>query len=163
MSANHGLEPVGSADHVQGSSTANVTLVEYGDYQCSFCGEAYQIIKRIQNRLGTPLRFVFRNFPMAEAHPFATAAAEMAEAAALQDKFWQTHDMLYEHQDALEPDNLFEYARHLHLDMTKLKAALTSSTVIERVSGDFIGGTKRGERYAVFFHQRRTFRRRLDS
>jgi len=79
--------PVGPADHAQGAATAPVTLVEYGDYQCPYCGEAYPIVKKVQKRLGAKLRFVFRNFPLAEAHPFATGAAEMAEAAALQDKF----------------------------------------------------------------------------
>ncbi|MGD0866244.1 MAG: thioredoxin domain-containing protein, partial [Rhizomicrobium sp.] len=96
--------PVGPADHAQGAATAPVTLVEYGDYQCPYCGEAYPIVKKVQKRLGAKLRFVFRNFPLAEAHPFATGAAEMAEAAALQDKFWQMHDALYEHQDELEPE-----------------------------------------------------------
>src|SRR5579864_1358377 len=101
------LKPtVGSTDHVQGERDAPVTLVEYGDYQCPYCGQAYPIVKRLQKRLGSQLRFVFRNFPLAEAHPFAMAAAEMAEAAALQGKFWQMHDSLYEHQDALEPERL---------------------------------------------------------
>ena len=79
--------PVGAADHIQGPANAGVTLVEYGDYECPHCGRAYPIVKRVQARLGERMRFAFRNFPLAEAHPHATAAAELAEAAALQGKF----------------------------------------------------------------------------
>jgi protein-disulfide isomerase len=141
----HGLKPpVGPSDHVEGPADAPVSLVEYGDYQCPYCGEAYPIVKQVQKRLGAKLRFVFRNFPLAEAHPFATGAAEMAEAAALQDKFWQMHDMLYEHQDALDSDSLVEHARHLHLDMAKLKTTLGSSAVAEHVRSDFMSGVRSG-------------------
>jgi protein-disulfide isomerase len=136
--------PVGSADHVQGKPDAPVTLVEYGDYQCPYCGQAYPIVKRIQKRLSSRLSFVFRNFPLAEAHPFAMGAAEMAEAAALQDKFWQMHDSLYEHQDALEPKSLVDYAKHLHLDMGKLKTDLASPEVGNRVRSDFSSGVRSG-------------------
>src|SRR5712671_3417123 len=93
--------PVTPADHIQGDEKAPLTLVEYGDYECSYCGMAYPIVKRVQSHLGDKLRFVFRNFPLAQAHPHALGAAEFAEAAALQGKFWEMHDMLYEHQAAL--------------------------------------------------------------
>ena len=136
--------PVGASDHAQGSAGAPVTLVEYGDYQCPYCGAAYPIVKRIQKRLGDKLRFVFRNFPLAEAHPFATGAAEAAEAAALQDRFWQMHDALYEHQNALDPASLLEYARDLRLDLGKLESALRSPQVIERVRSDFMSGVRSG-------------------
>jgi protein-disulfide isomerase len=136
--------PVSSTDHAQGKPDAPVTLVEYGDYQCPYCGQAYPIVKRIQKRLGSRLRFVFRNFPLAEAHPFATGAAEVAEGAALQDKFWPMHDSLYEHQDALEPERLVEYAKHLHLDMVKLKADLATPEVDKRVRSDFSSGVRSG-------------------
>jgi protein-disulfide isomerase len=136
--------PVGSTDHAQGKSEASVTLVEYGDYQCPYCGQAYPIVKRIQKRLGSRLRFVFRNFPLAEAHPFAMGAAEMAESAALQDKFWQMHDSLYEHQNALEPERLVENAKHLHLDMVKLKMDFASPEVSKRVRSDFTSGVRSG-------------------
>jgi protein-disulfide isomerase len=140
-----GLKPaVGPSDHVEGPADAPVTLVEYGDYQCPYCGEAYPIVKKVQKRLGAKLRFVFRNFPLAEAHPFAAGAAEMAEAAALQGKFWQMHDALYEHQDALDPESLVEHAKRLHLDMAKLKAALGSAAVNERVRTDFASGVRSG-------------------
>ena len=136
--------PVRPTDHVQGNFEALVTLVEYGDYQCPYCGQAYPIVKRIQTRLGSRLRFVFRNFPLAEAHPFAVGAAEVAEGAALQDKFWPMHDSLYEHQYALEPEGLVDYAKHLHLDMVKLKADLATPEVSKRVHSDFSSGVRSG-------------------
>ena len=140
----HLKPPVGTQDHAQGSSDAAVTLVEYGDYQCPYCGEAYPIVKRVQKRLGSRLLFVFRNFPLAEMHPFATAAAEMAEAAAVLGKFWQMHDMLYEHQDALDPDHLLKYAERLHLGSAEVKRSLGSPAVMERVRSDFAGGVRSG-------------------
>ena len=136
--------PVGSTDHVQGEFDAPVTLVEYGDYQCPYCGQAYPIVKRMQKLLGTRLRFVFRNFPLAEIHRFAMAAAEMAEAAGLQDKFWQMHDSLYEHQDALEPQRLVECAKRLKLNLNKLKTDQRSPAVLERVRSDFASGVRSG-------------------
>ena len=82
--------------------TAPVTLVEYGDYQCPFCGAAYPIIKEVQARMGDGLRFVFRNFPISTSHPNAERAAEAAEAAGVQGRFWEMHDLLYENQDRLD-------------------------------------------------------------
>src|SRR5262245_29407087 len=102
--------PAGAEDHTEGNAGAAITLVEYGDYECPHCGLAYPIIKRLQKRLGPALKFVFRNFPLAELHPHAAAAAEMAEAAALQGKFWPMHDMLFEHQNALGNVHLAKYA-----------------------------------------------------
>src|SRR5882672_5224241 len=116
--------PAGPDDHSQGGPGAAVTLVEYGDYECPHCRHAYPIVKRIQKRLPDRLRFVFRNFPIAEIHPHAAAAAMAAEAAALQGKFWQMHDMLYENQDALDSGDLLNYGRKLNLDMGNFQAAL---------------------------------------
>src|SRR6476619_2671213 len=95
-----------SRDHIQGPDNAPVTLVEYGDYECSYCGQAYQIIKKVQDNLGDNLRFVFRNFPLTQVHPHAQKAAEAAEEAGAQNKFWDMHDSLYEHQQALEDKDL---------------------------------------------------------
>jgi protein-disulfide isomerase len=136
--------PVGPDDHTQGPADAPVTLVEYGDYECPYCGMAYPIVHRIQTRLGNRLRFVFRNFPLAEAHPHATAAAELAEAAALQGKFWVMHDMLYEHQRALDPAHLQDYMRKLALDVDALKAALQSGAPDKKVAADFRNGVRSG-------------------
>jgi protein-disulfide isomerase len=136
--------PVGPNDHVQGPEHAPVTLVEYGDYECPYCGMAYPIVKRIQERLGDRLRFVFRNFPLAELHPNAAAAAEFAEAAALQGKFWGMHDTLFEHQRALSPGNLQAYARSLDLDRSALEEAIRSGGPAERVRKDFMSGVRSG-------------------
>src|SRR6184192_4717266 len=93
--------PVGERDHQQGPETAPVTVVEYGDYECPYCGEAYPIVKEVQARMGERLRFVFRNFPITTSHPHAERAAEAAEAAAAQGSFWAMHDVLYENQKRL--------------------------------------------------------------
>jgi len=146
MSGSHGeLKPVvGPNDHAQGPEDAPITLVEYGDYECPYCGMAYPIVRRIQDRFGKRLRFVFRNFPLAEAHPHATAAAELAEAAALQGKFWEMHDMLYEHQTALGGAHLERYAKTLDLDLQALEAALAGGAPHQRVRGDFMSGVRSG-------------------
>src|SRR5688500_17302044 len=93
--------PVSERDHSQGPPDAPVTLVEYGDYECPYCGKAYPIIKRLQKTVGDRLRFVFRNFPLNTIHAHASVAAQAAEAAAAQGKFWAMHDILYEHQATL--------------------------------------------------------------
>lgn len=136
--------PVTADDHAQGPADAPVTLVEYGDYECPYCGRAYPIVKRIQERLGDRLRFVFRNLPLSEIHPNATAAAEVAEAAAMQGKFWETHDMLYEHQQALEPKDLRGYAKKLDLDLKALDAALVEGEPATRVRTDFMSAIRSG-------------------
>src|ERR1700684_1165305 len=98
--------PVSERDHSEGLPAAPLTLVEYGDYQCPYCGMTYPVVKALQKTLGKKLRFVFRNFPLTQAHPYALIAAEAAEAAALLGKFWPMHDMIYENQDELSPDSL---------------------------------------------------------
>lgn len=136
--------PVGANDHVQGSTKAPVTLVEYGDYECPYCGEAYSVVKELQKRLGDQMLFVFRNFPLAQAHPHAEHAAEAAEAAAAQGKFWEMHDMLYENQDALEDEDLVRYARALHLDVPRFVKEMEAGTYTERVREDFRSGVRSG-------------------
>lgn len=136
--------PVGANDHVQGPAKAPVTLLEYGDYECPYCGEAYPVVKAVQERLGDQVRFVFRNFPLAEAHPHAEHAAEAAEAAGAQGKFWQIHDLLYENQDALDDDDLVRYARALHLDVPRFVKEMKESVYIERVREDFSSGVRSG-------------------
>ena len=111
--------PVSSRrDHIQGPDNAPITLVEYGDYECPYCGQAYPIIKQIQDKFGENLRFVFRNFPLRQAHPHAQHAAEAAESASYQNKFWEMHDYLYKHQQALGDKQLEKYASILGLDLT---------------------------------------------
>jgi protein-disulfide isomerase len=145
MSASAKLKPVvGANDHIQGSAKAVVTLVEYGDYECPYCGEAYPIVKALQKRLGDQVRFVFRNMPLAEAHPHAEHAAEAAEAAGAQGKFWEMHDMLYENQDALEDEDLARYAKALHLDVPRFAKEMEGHAYFERVRADFSSGVRSG-------------------
>ena len=138
------VPPVSDRDHASGDAHAPVTLVEYGDYECSHCGHAYPIVKSIQHRLGKKLRFVFRNFPLAESHPHARHAAEAAEAAGDQGKFWEMHDALYENQDRLEDEDLVEMARRLRLDADRVESALEDGTYTARVREDFRSGVRSG-------------------
>jgi protein-disulfide isomerase len=136
--------PVGPDDHALGSADAPVTLVEYGDYECPHCGAAHPIVKRVLRRLGTHVRFVFRNFPLGEMHPHAVVAAEAAEAAGLQDEFWRMHDHIFEHQNALEPEDLIGYAKRLGLDAARFATDLELDAIEERVRSDFASGVRSG-------------------
>jgi protein-disulfide isomerase len=136
--------PVGARDHVKGSATAPITLVEYGDFQCPYCKAAYPIVKQVQEQLDARLRFVFRNFPLTRIHQHAEHAAEAAEAAAAQGAFWQMHDRLFERQFALEDDNLLEYARELGLDADRVAGELAAGTHRAHVRDDFMNGVKSG-------------------
>jgi protein-disulfide isomerase len=139
-----GLEVDPHHDHIQGPANAPVTLMEYGDYQCPYCGAAYPIAKQIQRRFGDNLCFVFRNFPLAQIHPDAEVAAEAAEAAAAQNKFWDMHDYLYEHQDALTPPQLIAAAKLLGLDVERFTDDLRRHAYAERVREDFLSGVRAG-------------------
>jgi protein-disulfide isomerase len=138
------IAPVGDRDHIRGPVTAPVTLVEYGDYECPHCRQAYPIVKQLQDRLGPRVRFVFRNFPLREAHPHAEHAAEAAEAAGAQGAFWQMHDRLFERQFALEDDDLVEYARDLGLDAERVRRELAAGVYAARVREDFRSGVRSG-------------------
>jgi protein-disulfide isomerase len=135
---------VNANDHIQGDLDAPCTLVEYGDYQCPSCGAAYPIVKRMQKHFGKRLAFVFRNFPLTQMHPFAEPAAETAEFAAAQGKFWQMHDLLYENQDRLEDELFVELAQKLHLAPATLEQALETRQFQARVKADFTGGVRSG-------------------
>jgi protein-disulfide isomerase len=121
-----------------------VTLVEYGDYQCPYCGAAYPIIKEVQARMGERLRFVFRNFPISTSHPRAEQAAEAAEAAAAHGKFWEMHDLLYENQARLRDEDLHAYAERLGLDLGTFDRELAEHVYAERVHEDFMSGVRSG-------------------
>ena len=136
--------PVGKRDHIRGPADAAVTLVEYGDYECPHCGRAYPIVKTIQKQLGPKLRFVFRNFPLRESHPHAEQAAEAAEAAGAQGKFWEMHDRLFERQFALDGEYLIEYAGDLGLDVARFRTELSSGAYAPRVREDFRSGVTSG-------------------
>jgi protein-disulfide isomerase len=137
--------PVDEArDHIQGPADAAVTLVEYGDYECPYCGAAYPIVKEVQARMGDRLRFVFRNFPITTSHPHAEQAAESAEAAAAQARFWEMHDVLYENQRRLEDDDLRSHAEQLGLDVERFVRELMEHVHAERVREDFMSGVRSG-------------------
>jgi protein-disulfide isomerase len=136
--------PMPDRDHIQGPTDAAIKLVEYGDYECPYCGEAYPVVKEIQRRLGDRLCFAFRNFPLTNAHPHAEHAAEAAEAADEQGRFWEMHDLLYEHQDALEDEDLAQYASELGLDARRLISEVQSEEHLSRVREDFRSGARNG-------------------
>jgi len=136
--------PVGDDDHSQGPADAAVTLVEYGDFECPHCRRAYPIVKEVQRRLGPRLRFVFRHFPLKEVHVHAEHAAEVAEAAGAQGKFWVMHDRLFERQFALEDDNLIEYAAELGLDAARVARELAAHIYKAQVRDDFMSGVRSG-------------------
>ena len=131
-------------DHIQGPADAAVTLVEYGDYECPYCGAAYPIVKELQARMGDRLRFVFRNFPISTSHPHAEQAAEAAEAGAAQGRFWAMHDLLYENQTQLRDQDLHRYAEQLGIDVERFDKDLAEHVHAPRVREDFMSGVRSG-------------------
>jgi len=131
-------------DHIQGPADAPVTLLEYGDYECPYCGAAYPIVKEVQARIGERLRFVFRNFPITTSHPHAERAAEAAEAAAAQGSFWRMHDVLYENQKRLGDEDLRTYAQQVGLDLDVFDRELAEHVHAARVQEDFMSGVRSG-------------------
>ena len=144
MTAPHLTPPVRPEDHVQGRADAPVTLVEYGDFECPYCGMAHPIVSAVQRRMGDALRFVFRHFPLSQIHPHAEHAAEVAEAAGERGRFWPMHDMLYENQQALDDLHLVAYAEELGLDPAWVEPALRSHVFAARVRADFLSGVRSG-------------------
>jgi protein-disulfide isomerase len=135
---------VSDADHSEGPASALVTLVEYGDFECPSCGRAYPIVKAIQKHFRDRLRFVFRHFPIVNSHPHAAHAAETAEAAARAGQFWAMHDTLFEHQDALEDDDLGTYAAAVGMEADQLADDLESGRYAPRVQEQFTSGVHSG-------------------
>jgi diadenylate cyclase len=138
------LEPVGARDHARGPRDAPVTLVKYGDYECPYCGEAHPVLKELQQRVGEQVRFVFRHFPLDSVHPHARLAAQAAEAAASQGRFWEMHDLLYENQNKLSEEDLNRYAAKLGLDLRRFEEDLASDHHAWRIEEDRLGGTRAG-------------------
>ena len=136
--------PLDENDHIQGGLDAPVTLLEYGDYQCSFCGRAYHVIKQLQKDYGPQLKFVFRNFPLSEIHRLAEPAAEVAEFAGAHGQFWEMHDALYENQDSLGVQRFLELADGLGLPETGLQRALAQHQFTANIRADFLGGVRSG-------------------
>lgn len=136
--------PVGATDHVRGSATAPVTLVEYGDFECPYCGRAYPIVKELERRAGDLLRVVFRPFPLTNAHPHAEKAAEAAEAAAAQGRFWEMHDILFENQKQLTRPDLESYAERIGLDLERFRRELDDDVWADQVRESFRSGIRSG-------------------
>ena len=136
--------PVRERDHAIGPATTPVTLVEYGDYECPYCGAAHGSVKHILGVLGDGVRFAFRNFPLSQIHPHAFQAANAAEAAGAQGKFWGMHDLLFENQRDLDTQSLLAYARELGLDLQRFGADLTQQTYAPRIREDFLSGVRSG-------------------
>ena len=136
--------PVTSEDHIQGEENALITLVEYGDYECSFCGMAYLIVKKVQKHFDKQLRFVFRNFPLSEVHSFAEIAVETAEFAGDYDRFWEMHDLIYENQSRLSLSLLLELTEMLGLSVRNLELAIEKKVYKPKIQKDFLGGVRSG-------------------
>jgi len=135
---------VSERDHARGPADAPVTLVEYGDYECPDCLSAYPILKRLSAELGNRLRFVYRHFPQDRVHPHAAAAAEASEAAAAQGKFWEMHDLLFEHQKDLAEIDLGQLALKAGLEIYRFEADISSQRFAKRVREDLESGEQSG-------------------
>jgi protein-disulfide isomerase len=133
-----------SRDHIQGPATAPVTLVEYGDYECPYCAQAYLITKEIQERLGDKLRFVFRNFPIIKVRPHAYETALAAEAAAAQGKFWEMYDYLFKHGQAVTNDSLRRSAASLGLNLAKFDSEFYERMYSNHIDEDIQSGNSSG-------------------
>jgi protein-disulfide isomerase len=144
--------PVTAVDHALGAEHSPVTVVEYGDFECPICKQAAPAVKLMLERFGNHVRFVFRHFPIESAHPHALHAAEAAEAAGGQGKFWQMHDLLFENQLHLKLNNLREYAERLQLDMARFIAEMDDEIYLQRVREQMQGGQRSRVRSTPTFY-----------
>ncbi|HEY8927028.1 MAG TPA: thioredoxin domain-containing protein [Polyangia bacterium] len=131
-------------DWVRGPADAPLTLLEYGDFECPFCGQAFHELERLERTVGDQVRFVFRHFPLAQLHPHARMAAEAAEAAGAQGKFWEMHDTLFTNQQALDPSDLLTYADDIGLDRPRFSRDLQEHRFAPKVRRDFMQGVRSG-------------------
>jgi len=139
------LKPsVSTTDHAQGNDNADLVIVEYGDYQCPYCGAAYPVLKELMKEFGSQVKFVFRNFPLSEMHQYARPAAIAAEAANLQGKFWEMHDAIYENQGSLNENFLIELAEKIGLNVSQFKTDIRKAELEEKVDSDFESGIASG-------------------
>jgi len=139
------LKPsVSNADHAQGNLNADLVIVEYGDYQCPYCGAAYPVLKELMKEFGDQVKFVFRNFPLSEMHQYARPAALAAEAAQLQGKFWEMHDAIYENQEYMNENLFSELAEKLGLNVSQFEKDIEKSELAEKVDADFESGIVSG-------------------
>lgn len=139
------LKPtVSKTDHAQGNLNSDLEIVEYGDYQCPYCGAAYPVLKELMKEFGGQVKFVFRNFPLSEMHQYARIAAIATEAANLQGKFWEMHDAIYENQRDLNENLLMRLAEELELNIPQFEKDLENNDLAEKVDADFESGVMSG-------------------
>lgn len=137
-------QPVTPADHQQGNINAAITLIEYGDFECPYCGRAHPLVKRLLKEMPDDIHFIFRNFPLTEIHPYAYASAVAAEAAGKQNKFWEMHDLIYENQEKLNTAYLLTLAENLQINMKQFALDMKSKETERKVEMDFEGGIRSG-------------------
>jgi len=159
MAQRHSFEltsPVTPVDHTIGPHDARVTVVEYGDFECPNCKQAAPGVKLLLDRFAGRIRFVYRHFPLEEVHPHALQAAEAAESAGAQGKFWQMHDLLFDHQDHLKPNQLHGYAERLQLDLARCAAEMKDQVYLQRIREHLQSGHESGVRNTPTFFVGRT-------
>jgi protein-disulfide isomerase len=136
--------PVVDSDHQKGAAEAKVILVEYGDYQCPYCGHAYPLLQHLLDEFSVTLLFVFRNFPLRKVHPLALKAAYAAEAAGVQGRFWEMHDLIFTNQKKLRENSFSLFASSLGLNVSLFETDMQSPAIISIVEADFMGGLRSG-------------------
>lgn len=155
--------PVSERDHAAGPPEARVTLVEYADFECPTCGEAFDTIRQVRRAFGPNLRFVFRHFPLRVSHPHALPAARAAETAAEQGKFWEMHDRLFRRQSKLTEPDLFAHADRLGLDLERFRRDMASPAIEARVLEQLASGVQSGvQGTPTFFIEGERYTGRLD-
>jgi protein-disulfide isomerase len=143
--------PVSPGDHAIGPANARVTVVEYGDFECPNCKQAAPAVKLLLDRFARRIRFVYRHFPLEEVHPHALLAAQAAESAGAQGRFWQMHDLLFDNQAHLKPNQLRGYAERLQLDMARYTADMKDQVYLQRVREHLQSGRDSGVRHTPTF------------
>jgi len=145
-------DPVAAIDHVRGPAHAPVVIVEYGDFECPSCRQAAPVVNLVLERFGGSVAAVFRHFPLEESHPHALLAAQAAECAGAQGKFWEMHDLLFDHQNQLQLKHLRGYAERLQLDLVRFDAELGDEIYLQRVREHIAGGVRSGVRNTPAFY-----------
>ena len=143
--------PINATDHVIGPSEASVTVVEYGDFECPNCKQAAPVVKLLLRHFADRIRFSYRHFPLEEVHPHALAAAEAAESAGSQGKFWAMHDLLFDNQQHLKLNQLYSYAEHLQLDLARYTADMDDGVYVRRIRDHIESGRASGVRATPTF------------
>lgn len=138
------IPSVNRNDHIIGDARAPIEFVEYGDYACPYCARAFMVVKHIQQKMGSELKFCFRNFPLRNLHPHAFSAAVATEAAGVQGKFWEMHELVFENQRNLSPANLLRLASVANLDTDRFRRDIQRSDLTRKVEVDIDSGIRSG-------------------